>query len=86
MTARPAGARDPGPTQPGSLTSPRVARSVRAMTDDERSQRAVARELLLGPRAILAIAGRLGCPVEAVNAARERVRTGCGEYIELRRP
>ena len=56
------------------------------MADDEPLRRAVARQVLLGVRESLTIAGRLGRRVEAVNAALERVRTDCGGCIALTRP
>lgn len=49
-------------------------------------ERAVARQLLLGLRESLSIAGRIRQPVEAVNAALARIQTGCGGCIILTRP
>jgi hypothetical protein len=49
-------------------------------------ERAVARQLLLGVRESLSIAGRIGQPVEVVNAALARLETACGGCIVLTRP
>ncbi len=49
-------------------------------------ERAVARQLLLGLRESLSIAGQIGQPVEAVNAALARLQTRCGGGIVLTRP
>ena len=49
-------------------------------------RRAVARQVLLGLRESLTIAGRLQRSVEAVNAALEQLRAECGGCIVLRRP
>lgn len=49
-------------------------------------ERAVARQLLLGLRESLSIAGQIGQPVEIVNAALARLQTACGGCIVLTRP
>jgi hypothetical protein len=47
---------------------------------------AVARQLLLGLRESLTIAGQVGYPVEAVNAALHQLQTACGGCIVLTQP
>ena len=56
------------------------------MAEELSLRRAVARQLLLGVRESLTIAGRLGRPVGAVNAALERLWADCDACIALTRP
>jgi hypothetical protein len=51
-----------------------------------RLEQAVARQLLLGLRESLSIAGQLGRPVEAVNEALMCLRESCDGCIALTRP
>jgi hypothetical protein len=46
----------------------------------------VARQLLLGRRESLTIAGELGVPVAAVNEALLQLSNGCNQCITLRQP
>jgi hypothetical protein len=47
---------------------------------------AVARQILLGLRESLTIAGQLGRPVETVNTALHQLQAGCDGCLVLRRP
>jgi hypothetical protein len=47
---------------------------------------AVARQLLRGLRQSLTIAGQVGQPVEAVNAALHHLQAACDSCIELSQP
>ena len=56
------------------------------MTAPEAVMHAVARQILRGLRESLTIAGQVGQPVEAVNAALHHLQTACDGCIELTRP
>ena len=56
------------------------------MTGQETVMHAVARQLLRGLRESLTIAGQVGHPVEAVNAALHQLHAACGGCIELTQP
>ena len=47
---------------------------------------AVARQVLRGLRESLTIAGRVGCPVEAVNAALHHLQAACDGCLVLTQP
>jgi len=47
---------------------------------------AVARQILLGLRESLTIAGQLGQPVAAVNAALHQLQAGCDDCLALSQP
>jgi hypothetical protein len=51
-----------------------------------RVEQAVARQILLGLRESLTIAGQLGRPVEVVNEALSGLRDACDGCIALTRP
>ena len=58
------------------------------MADDvvDLVEQAVTRQILLGLRESLTIAGQLGRPVEVVNEALTGLRDACNGCIALRRP
>jgi hypothetical protein len=56
------------------------------MTTPEALVHAVARQILLGLWESLTIAGQLGQPVEAVNAALHHLQAGCDGCLVLSQP
>ena len=56
------------------------------MSAPETVVHAVARQLLLGLRESLTIAGQIGQPVEAVNAALHQLQAACDGCLVLTRP
>ena len=56
------------------------------MTAQEPLVAAVIRQLLLGQRESLSIAGQIGHPIAAVNEALYHLQTACDGCIELTRP
>ena len=56
------------------------------MTAQEALVAAVIRQLLLGQRESLSIAGQIGHPIAAVNEALYHLQTTCDGCIELTRP
>jgi hypothetical protein len=56
------------------------------MSADATAMQAVARQLLRGLRESLTIAGQVGHPVGAVNAALYQLQAACGGCIELTQP
>jgi hypothetical protein len=56
------------------------------MTAHDSVMHAVARQLLRGLRESLTIAGQVGGPVEAINAALHQLQVACDGCIELTKP
>jgi hypothetical protein len=56
------------------------------MATQETLVHAVVRQILRGLRESLTIAGQLGQPVEAVNAALHRLQAGCDGCLVLSQP
>ncbi len=56
------------------------------MAAQEALVQAVARQILRGMRESLTIAGQVGQPVEAVNAALHHLQAGCDGCLVLSRP
>jgi hypothetical protein len=56
------------------------------MNTDETLVHAVARQLLLGRRESLSIAGQVGYPVEVINGVLRRLQDACSGGIDLVQP